>query len=443
MRSLNQMRRDARAIFLAGVEAVDPSQSVRRSLRREDDFIEVAGAWYDLRRYHNIYVVGAGKASAKMAAAVEELLGDRIHSGFIITKDGHLFPTKRIQVIEAGHPLPDKRGAAGVGQIVELLNSASADDLVFVLISGGGSALLPCPADGIALEDEQDTTRLLLGCGATIQEINAIRKHLSKVKGGRLAQLAHPATVISLILSDVVGDPLENIASGPTVPDTSTFSDSLRIIDRYHLTPKISPAIRNFLERGSRGELEETPKASSSIFGNVQNVIIGNNHLALGGAKGEAEALGYRTLLLSSFISGEAKTVAEVHAAVAEEIIATGNPVGRPACVISGGETTVTIHGEGTGGRNQEFALAAAKAIDGMENVVILSGGTDGTDGPTDAAGAIVDGGTVQRGKNAGLDAADHLDRNDSYHFLQLTGDLLITGPTLTNVMDLRLVLVA
>jgi hydroxypyruvate reductase len=270
-----------------------------------------------------------------------------------------------------------------------------------------------------------------------------VRKHISKIKGGRLARLAHPATLVSLILSDVVGDDLDAIASGPTVPDSSSFADCLLVVERYELKEKIPPRVRAFLEAGAGGEVEETPKAGEPIFQHVRNVIVGNNRMAVEAARVKAEGLGYNTLALSSFIEGEAKVVAAAHAAIAKEIITTGNPIRRPACVLSGGETTVAVRGAGLGGRNQEFSLAAAAAIDGADGVVILSGGTDGTDGPTDAAGGVVDGTTLQRGRDKDLDAADFLRRNDSHTFLSAVGDLLVTGPTLTNVMDLRLVLIA
>jgi hydroxypyruvate reductase len=378
-----------------------------------------------------------------MARGLEEILGESIDSGVVVVKYGYSTPTRRVDIVEAGHPIPDPAGVEGTKQIIDTLRKAGNDDLVFFLVSGGGSALLPCPADGLTLEDKQRTTQILLDCGATIHEINSVRKHLSKVKGGRLARLAYPATVVGLILSDVIGDRLEGIASGPTVPDTSTFSDCLKIIERYQLQGKIPPVVRAFLEQGARGGIEETPKAADPVFEKVQNVLVGSNRLALQAAKQKAEALGYNSLLLSSSVEGETQTVAAVHAAIAKEISATGGPVRRPACVISGGETTVTIRGGGLGGRNQEFALAAALHIEGLEGVVILSGGTDGTDGPTDAAGGVVDSGTLRRATANGLDAGDYLRRNDSYHFLQSTGDLLITGPTYTNVMDLHVMLIA
>ena len=442
MRSLTQLRRDARTIFDAGLRAVDPAELVKRELRRPRDMLEVAGRHYDLAKYRRLYVVGAGKASARMASAVEDIADGSLHGGIVIVKYGHSVPLNKIKVIAAGHPVPDEAGANATREIIAALSQAKKDDLILCLLSGGGSALLSYPADNLSLEDKQATTRLLLGCGAKIQEINAIRKHLSRVKGGRLAQLASPATIVSLILSDVVGDHIESIASGPTAPDGTTFSDCWRIIERYGLIGQIPTTVRDFLEQGVQGKIAETPKPGDRLFEKVQNVIVGNNRTALLAAEHQAEALGYHTLILSSFIEGEAREAALFHSAIAKEIISTDNPVSRPACVISGGETTVTIRSDGRGGRNQEFALAAAIEIDGTEGVAILSGGTDGTDGPTDAAGGIVDGTTIKRAKNRGLKANYYLNRNDSYRFLQAAGDLLVTGPTFTNVMDLRLVLV-
>jgi hydroxypyruvate reductase len=378
-----------------------------------------------------------------MAGAMEEIVGAALDDGIVIVKYAHSGRLNKIKVVEAGHPIPDEAGASATREVIAALSRATEDDLILCLLSGGGSALLSCPAEKISLQDKQTMTRLLLDCGAKIHEINAIRKHISQVKGGRLAKLAYPATIVSLILSDVVGDPIETIASGPTAPDGSAFSDCWRIIEQYGLTGRIPTSVRDFLQRGVQGSVAETPKPGDPIFEKVQNVIIGNNRTALLAAKERAEELGFNTLILSGFIEGEAREAAIFHAAIAKEILSTDNPVRRPACVISGGETTVTIRGDGLGGRNQEFALAAAVHIEGADSAVVLSAGTDGTDGPTDAAGAIIDGKTVQRGKSQGLDASAYLRRNDSYHFLQATDDLLITGPTFTNVMDLRLVLIS
>ena len=437
-----KLRKDALAIFQAGVKAVDPKNAVKRHLKRQDEMLSVGNQTYDLTDYKGVYVVGAGKASAAMAKAIEEILADRIKASAINVKYGHSVPLKIVHVNEAGHPVPDEAGLRGTQQIFQLLRQTGEKDLVICLISGGGSALLLRPAEGLNLENKQQATKLLLEVGATIHEINAVRKHISQVKGGQLAQLVYPSTLISLVLSDVIGDNLDSIASGPTVPDSSTFSDCLHILENYNIQQKIPSAVYELLKRGVRGEIKETPRVDDPAFKRSQNVIIGSNILAVKAAKEKADELKYQSLILSSFIEGETRDVAKVHTAIAKEILSTGYPIARPACVISGGETTVTIRGKGLGGRNQEFALAAAIEIDGLEGVVILSGGTDGTDGPTDAAGAIVDGATVHRAKTEGLDAEYHLRENDSYHFFKPLGDLLITGPTYTNVMDLRLVIV-
>jgi hydroxypyruvate reductase len=339
--------------------------------------------------------------------------------------------------------VPDEAGQSGAREIVKLLGCTGDRDLVVFLISGGGSALLPLAAEGLTLEDKQILTARLLECGASIHEINALRKHVSRVKGGRLARLAYPSTLISLVLSDVIGDDLDSIASGPTVPDRSTFGDSERIIEKYGLRGKLPTRVVEYIDRGARGGEEETPKPGDPAFARTQNVVVGSNIAAASAAKDKASALGYNSIVLSTYIDGETAPAARLHAAIAREIISSGNPISTPACVISGGETTVTIRGRGTGGRNQEFALAAAIDMEGLENVLILSGGTDGTDGPTDAAGAIADGDTIGKARRLGLDAGAHLGDNDSYTFFKALGDLLITGPTNTNVMDLRVLLVS
>ncbi len=440
---LAKLRRDAIAIFHSGLKAVDPVVAVKRHLKYLDSRLEIQGQTYDLSEFENIYVIGMGKASASMARAIEELIGERCTDGIINVKRGHSVPLKIAKINEAGHPVPDEAGLAGTKEIIELLEQTCEKDLVLCLISGGGSALLPAPSEGLTLQDKQQTTKVLLDSGANIHEINAIRKHISQVKGGRLARMAYPSTLISLILSDVIGDNLDSIASGPTVPDSSTFEDCLHILDKYEIRQRILRSVVEFLEKGVRGEVEETPKTEDPAFTKTGNFIIGSNILAVRAAKEKADELGYNSLILSSFIEGETKEVARVHSAIVKGIISTSNPVARPACVISGGETTVTIRGKGLGGRNQEFSLAAAIDIDGLENTVILSGGTDGTDGPTDAAGAIADGTSLRRARELNLKADYYLRENDSYNFFQKLGDLLITGPTRTNVMDLRLVLVS
>jgi glycerate 2-kinase len=443
MKSLEQLRAHAREIFLAGLRAADPLDAVKKSARLRNDHLQVANRTYTLSRIRHVFVTGCGKAAARMALAIEDLLGDRVDDGVVVVKYGYDLPLRRIKVVGAGHPIPDQAGLDGARQIVELVRAAGESDLVLFLISGGGSALFPGPADSLTLADKQRTTQMLLQSGATIQEINAVRKHISKLKGGRFAKLVAPAHLVALILSDVVGDSLETIASGPTVGDATTYADCLEIIQRYDLREKIPDSVVNLLRRGAQGAVDETPKPSDAVFQKVQNVVIGSNQTALKAAQLQAEALGYHTQILSSSIEGESRAVARSHSALVKEIALADKPVRRPACVISGGETTVIVRGDGLGGRNQEFALAAAIQIDGLDGAVVLSAGTDGTDGVTDAAGGIVDGSTIQRGRAKGLDATAFLIRNDSYRFLKATEDLLITGPTFTNVMDLQVMLVA
>ncbi|HEX9265376.1 MAG TPA: glycerate kinase [Candidatus Binatia bacterium] len=443
MSSLIEMRIHAREIFLAGLASADPLKAIKQCVRLRNDQLYVADCSYDLSQIGKIVVTGCGKAAAKMALAMEELLDARISAGAVVVKYGHGLPLKKVVVVEAGHPIPDQSGLNGARRIVELLQRSDERGLIFFLISGGGSALLPFPADGLSLADKQQTTETLLKSGATIGEVNALRKHLSRLKGGQLAKLAAPARLISLVLSDVVGDSLEAIASGPTVPDSSTYGDCLQIVRRYGLRSQIPAAVIAYLERGAKGEIEETPKPSSAIFESVQNVLIGSNRMAVAAASRRAEELGYHTMILSDSLEGESRVVAQSLSTLVKEIARTNHPVSRPACLISGGETTVTVRGDGLGGRNQELALAAAIEIDGLENVVVLSAGTDGTDGPTDAAGGIIDGSTLARGRANSIDATSYLRRNDSYHFLQTTNDLLITGPTLTNVMDLQVALIS
>jgi hydroxypyruvate reductase len=317
----------------------------------------------------------------------------------------------------------------------------NARDLVFVLISGGASALLPAPAPPVTLADKQKTTDLLLKCGADIFQLNAVRKHLSDLKGGQTAALAYPATVVTLILSDVIGDPLDVIGSGPTAPDRTTYGDALRVLSYFNLTRRVPRSVVFRLEQGAAGELPETPKPADAIFENVTNVIVGSNRMALEASAQEARRLGYKPLILSSSMQGESREVARAHCEILREVTATGNPIAAPACLLSGGETTVTVKGTGKGGRNQEFALASAIYLDGVDGALVLSAGTDGTDGPTDAAGAIADGYTMKRARDKGLSVSEHLEANDSYTVFSALKDLVKTGATGTNVMDLNIML--
>jgi glycerate 2-kinase len=418
-----QLRRHALAIFRASLAAADPEAAVARHL-----------STLKLKRYRRVYVVGAGKAGASMARAAERALGSSIAAGFVNVKDGHTAKLRRIQLHECGHPVPDERGVEGARRIAAIAEQAGEDDLVICLISGGASALMPAPVPPITLGEKQAVTRLLLASGANIHEINSVRKHISAIKGGQLARLAAPADVESLLLSDVIGDDLDVIGSGPTAPDASTFADAIGILEKYGIFSKAPANVRDRLVGGQ----PETPKRSDPLFKRVRNTVVGSNRLAVEAAAAKARDLGYHTLILASEIEGETRDVARMHAAIAREIVRYGRPVARPACIVTGGETTVTLKGEGLGGRNQEFVLAAAIDIAGLPGVVVLSGGTDGTDGPTDAAGAIADGSTLRRNP----DARRFLEANDSYHYFESLGDLVKTGPTNTNVMDVRLVMV-
>jgi glycerate 2-kinase len=411
-------RRQALRIFQAALRAADPVEAVLRHVRREKEVLIAGGRRYHLKSFRNIYVIGAGKASARMAVAVEGLLGARITGGLVNAPNAAKL--RRVEINECGHPIPDRRGVAGAKRIAQIAQQAGADDLVICLISGGASALLPLPAPGLTLAAKQKTTRRLLECGANIHEINCVRKHRSAIKGGRLARMAYPATLLTLILSDVIGDNLDAIGSGPTVPDLTTIADARAICSKYGVGIEV---------------LEETPKPNDPIFATVQNILVGSNALAVEAAAVEAKRLGFNTMVLSTFVEGEAREVARVHAAIAKEIRSTGRPVKPPACIISGGETTVTVRGSGRGGRNQEFALAASIAISGMRDVIVLSAGTDGVDGPTDAAGAIGDG-------TASPDAMRFLANNDSYGFFARNGGLIKTGPTGTNVADVQVMLI-
>lgn len=433
---------DALAVLDAALEAVDPARAIRHVMVDGEDTLWIDGVAYDLRRYRRVIVIGGGKAGASMAGAVEEVLGEHISAGLVVVKTGYTAPTRIIEVREAGHPVPTEAGVAAVRDMVALLRDATEDDLVLCLISGGGSALMTLPVEGVTLADVQVLTDLLLRSGAPIQAINAVRKHLSQVKGGQLARLAHPAKVVALILSDVVGSPLDVIASGPTVPDTTTYAHAVGVLERYGIIDQAPHAVIDHLRRGMSGAILDTPKAGDPVLAGVQNVIVADNARAAAAARETAQARGFNTLLLSTYVEGEAREVAQVLAALAKEIAATGQPVPAPACLLLGGETTVTVRGDGRGGRNQELALAAALALGDLPQTVIASLATDGTDGPTDAAGALVDALTVVRGQTRGLSAAAALANNDAYTYLDAVGDLLVTGPTNTNVNDLMAVFV-
>ncbi|MDR7412702.1 MAG: glycerate kinase [Armatimonadota bacterium] len=441
MRDGGQLRQHALQIFRAGLRAANGAESVRRALRRDGDRLEVGDLRVALSEFARVWVVGFGKASAQMALAVEEVLGERVDGGVVVTKHGHGVPLRRVQVLEASHPLPGPEGETAARRVVELLQAAGERDLVLCLISGGGSALLPLPAEGLTLQDKVAVTDLLLRSGATIAEVNAVRKHLSAVKGGWLARVAHPARVVGLVVSDVLGNRLDAIASGPFSPDPTTYADALAVLERYGLVEKVPATVRRRLERGAAGEVPETPKPGDPVFQRVRLRVVASVVDAVEAARAEAERLGYHTSVLTTSLEGEAREVGRVVAALAREEALQDRPVPKPACLVLGGETTVTVRGSGRGGRNQELALAAALGLDGLEGVLVASFATDGTDGPTEAAGAFADGSTVARGGSRGLDARRYLAANDSYAFFEALGDLVRTGPTGTNVNDVVLIL--
>lgn len=459
-------------MFRAAVGRVDPYDLIVSRLRVQNDVLHVdcgggvgralgcesalGGGDFslDLAGFRSIVIVGAGKATAKMAAGIESVLRDRIEAGVIAVKPGHVEQLSRIRMVEAGHPVPNEGSVRAGTEIADLCRKADADTLVLALVSGGGSALMESPLsfdhDGekhrVTLTDLQQTTRALLGCGATIQEINTIRKHLSSIKGGRLAELCFPATLVTLILSDVVGDGLDSIASGITTSDATTYGEAFRIIERYGIRKDLPETVLLALKLGASGKLPETPKSGSKLFERVHNILLGTNYDALVAGAARAAELGYSPLVLSSRVTGEARQVALVFAAIARDLAAGRGPVPAPACVIAGGETTVTIRGDGLGGRNQELALSVLRDFTeddaGIENVGFASVATDGNDGPTDAAGGFADLEAVREVRRAGTDPEEALRRNDSYHLLEAAGALIRTGPTNTNVCDMQIILV-
>ncbi len=432
--------RKAREIMLELMEAAilraDGKRSVLSHTSLEEGSLFVSGRRLKLRG--KVVVIGAGKATGRMAEGIESILSDRIHSGSVNVLKGTegLFKLSKIRAFPASHPIPDQSTLEGTRRILELLKGLDESDLVIALISGGGSALMEMPMPGISLEDLNRATKLLLECGARIQEINAVRKHISQVKGGRLAQLCYPASVVSLIISDVIGDPIDAIASGPTAPDTTTFQDAWEVLGKYDLLKKMPESIVKTIKKGLEGKIRETPKPGDSLFERIQNVIIANNQNSLNAAEEKARELGLNALVLGSFIEGEARHVGTALAGIAQAIKHQETPLSPPAVVLAGGETTVRVVGPGKGGRNQEVVLGAVEKIAGEEGICIASVGTDGVDGVTDAAGAIADGRTFERALSLGLKPSNFLSRNDSYHFFKALKDLIFTGPTLTNVMD-------
>jgi glycerate 2-kinase len=432
-------REKAIGIFLAGVESVKPVNLINRYVSVSNNILLIEGLSFNLSDLKNIYIVGAGKASASMAQAMESILGSRIKAGHIVTKYDHSLPLEFIEITEAGHPVPDENGIKGTEKIMSIVNMAEKDDLVICLISGGGSALLADVPEGCTLEDLKTLNSILLKTGANITEMNCIRKHLSKVKGGLLAKAASPAEVVSLILSDVIGDPLDVIASGPTAPDPTTFADAMTIIRKYNIAKEIPEQIIKVLRDGFENRRQETLKENDEILLHTHNLIIGTNRLALKTAKEKAESLGYDTEVITNKLDGDVFDIAGYIIEIVKSV--KKGKLQNKICLLFAGEPTVKVKGNGTGGRNQHLALLAAKLLKDLPGITILSGGTDGTDGPTDATGAVVDSNTSVNSLRLNLDLDKYIENFDSYNFFKHEGGLIITGPTQTNVMDLMVVL--
>lgn len=445
MKTQMQLRSDVSRIWELALRAVDPAAAVRRCLKRTRNELAAGGHRFNLDRVKRVWILGAGKAAAPMAQAAENILGDRLQGGVIVTRYGYGLPLRRVQVIEAGHPFPDANSVAGAERMIRMAQAEiTSRDLVLCLLSGGGSALLVAPAPGLSLDDKLACTRVLLNCGAGIREINAIRKHLSVLKGGGLARLLAAVPVVSLILSDVVGDELDAIASGPLVADTTSFRECAEILRKYGIEDQVPAKVRERILSGAEGTIPENPKPDDPIFHKKVHVVVGSNATACTAAAHGARKRGYHTVVLSSRLEGDTAEAARFHLGVAKEIVAEQRPLRRPACVISGGETTVRVAGTGKGGRNQEFALHCVRELARIPAPCIaVSLATDGSDGPTDAAGAIVDNSTLARSLQFGAGFVDDcIAANNSYEFFHRLGDLIVTGPTRTNVMDLHFLMI-
>ena len=443
--------KDACSIFSAALERVDPLAMMKRVVRLEGDTLrietETEARAFDLRNFDRILAFGAGKASARMALGLEAILGERLAGGVVVVKTGHGERLARIQLLEASHPVPDASSLTAAKALLSLGQGTDVRTLFLGLTSGGGSALLCAPLPGLSLEDKQETTRILLGCGASIREINCVRKHLSAIKGGRLAAALAPATVVNLILSDVIGDDLSAIASGITTPDPTRYADALDILRRFKVLEGVPKAARQLLEGGQAGHSPDTPKPGDPLFERTHNLIIGSNHQAVRAAQAKAQELGYTTLILTSRLEGEAREAGRFLMAIAEDVRDRNHPLAPPACLLCGGETTVTLRGPGKGGRNQELALAALahceQEPERLRHITLLSAGTDGNDGPTDAAGAFACSEVLAQAQSCGLVASEYLARNDSYSYFEQLDGHLKTGPTNTNVCDLQVLIVA
>lgn len=433
----NSLKETGLRIINSALIAVDPYRATKTLIHLDGEILSISSHQFDLSKKKNIYVLGGGKAVYPVAKALEEILQEKIKEGLIIVKKGHQGILEKIKIRKAAHPIPDQAGFNAAKEIKTIAEKAQEEDMVFWINTGGISALAPLPVTFITLEEKKCIHQLLLSSGANIKEINTVRSHLSDIKGGKLALSIFPAEIINLIVSDNPGDPLH---VGPTGLDHTTFSEAIAILKRYDLWDRLPESAKKYLLAATPAL--ENPKNYGKFQSFVHSFMLLRNKMACEGAIDKAKELGFHALFLSSCVEGESREVAKVHAAIGKEVISSGNPITRPACVVSGGETVVTVKGEGLGGSNLEFALAAAIEIEGMDNIVMVSLGTDGTDGLTPAAGAIVDGNTVRKAKKLGLSPIEFLKRNDSYHFFKNLDDLIITGHTDTNVMDIRLVLI-
>jgi hydroxypyruvate reductase len=434
-------------ILRAAFAAIDPEKVVKQHLNLEKDILWINNHKIRLTQFSRIFIIGFGKASIPMTKAAIEVLGCFVSKAITITKDKSckLWGQSIVQdnceidisIFKGTHPIPSTKNVIASTEILKLLRNLTSKDLVIFLISGGGSALLTLPVEGVSLSDLQKLTQILLSCGADINEINCLRKHLSQLKGGGLAKIAYPAKVISLIISDVVGDQFDVIASGPTVPDSSTFSDVSRILNKYQIQDKLPDTVINHLYKGINGEIIDTPKQGDPIFDHVFNIIIANNLQAINAAQKTAKIVGFKSNILTNCLQGESSDVGKTLAAIADQAVMSRKRITIPFCYIVGGETTVTIKGNGYGGRNLELALSAVHPLSNMNNIIFISLATDGDDGPTDAAGAVVTGETLSRGQKIGLEPENFLVNNNSYHYFSPLDDLLKIGPTYTNVGDL------
>jgi glycerate 2-kinase len=440
----SKLRCDTLKILESALDAVDPKEAIYNKVKAEGSKLHVDGKTYDLTRFRRVYLVGGGKAGGSMTEAIESLLGDKLTGGVVNILQGteSKYHVKRVKLVGSSHPVPNEAGVRGVTEMLSIVTGLTSEDLVIVIISGGGSALMPSPAEGITLDDLQAITGRLLKRGATINDLNAVRKHLDSFKGGQLAKRCQPAEVLSLILSDVVGDPLDTIASGPTAPDSTTWADAEKVLRKYDSWENTTEPIRRRIREGLDGKIPETPKADDPTFSKISNILVANNSYAAEAASKKAAKLGYHTMILSTMVEGEARHVGSVYAGIAREVASSSRPIDVPAAIIIGGETTVNVKGSGKGGRNQEVALSAAKRIADTQ-CLVASLATDGIDGPTDSAGAIVDGATAGKIVKLNLSIDATLRDNDAYNLFEKIGDLLITGPTGTNVNDLTLILVA